>query len=267
MLSYSNLFQDTEVINNNDIESNLWEGADTISLLPPELELEARMIESNDQDILHAKKITDKYTLLKKELKQAKNEYNDCEEIYQNYLNTKKEFSNALFNLTNSISDLQTFLCSIDFKYMINNNKNDNDNNKQVLLNQTGNETFKHSKEYIEYLHDINKKITNGDFNLLEQINRENSRLNNKCSDIQDKLKIIRNMLSISIKESMTDEESRELKFDSKMCPICFEQDVSYCYNPCGHLICHNCSENIRNQKCPTCRQHYSSKIKVFFNI
>ena len=266
MLSYMNLFdgnqQQPEEIN------ELWEGADTTSLLPPELELESRILETKDYDILEAKKITDKYFTLKKELKENKKEYSESEEVYENYLNRQKELSTAILNFTNSISNMQTLLNTIQFNNLLNNSRQNNNNLKNnEKLFKFDNNDYKDTKEYIDYLLDVNKKIHNSDSYFLEKINEENSRLNKKCADIEDKMKIIRNMIMISIKESLNNEDSNELKVDSKTCPICFESEVSYCLNPCGHLICYECSDHINNSKCPTCRQYYSSKIKVYFSI
>lgn len=276
----NSLFELNDELNNisNMNNNEYWlERADTTSLLPPELELESRILETKDYEILKAKKITDKYFDLKKQLKEYKKDANECEDIYSDYLNNKKAFCTSILNLTNSISKMQTLLSSIDFQNQLNNPnsiKKQNDNIKNNLfednnekLDNIDNINFKHTKEYIEYLQNINKKINNCDFNLLQKINEETSKLNRNCLNIQDKMKIIKNMIDISIKETLNDEEENELKVDSKTCPICFENEVNYCFNPCGHLICHNCSEQIRNNKCSTCRQVYNSKIKVFFNI
>lgn len=263
-----NLFQNIDPSDEND---ELWEGANKTSLLPPELELESRILETKDYDVLEAKKITDKYFNLKKQLKEYKKDYNESEEIYENYLKNKKELSTAILNYTNSISNIQTLISSIDFNNQLNNFKTKDHNlkNNNIDSNVLNKSVihFKHTKELIDYLLDVNMKINNGDIHFLEKINQENSRLHKSCVDIEDKMKIIRNMIMISIKETVSDNEANELKVDSKTCPICFESEVSYCLNPCGHLICYECSNHINNSKCPTCRQHYSSKIKVYFNI
>lgn len=258
MLSYGTLFDPNEQIEDNE---ELWEGADKTSLLPPELELESRILETKDYDVIEAKKITDKYFSLKNELKENKNEFMECENIYDNYLKKKKELSTAILNLSNSISNLETFLGAIDLKNMFNNAPI----SKKVEIKDDS--MFKHTQEYINYLQNIDKKINNADYYFLEKMNQENSRLNKNCNEIQDKMRIIRNMIMISIKESLNEDDAKQLKLDSKICPICFENEVSYCFNPCGHLICFTCSDNIRTNKCPTCRQQYTSKIKIYFNI
>jgi hypothetical protein len=260
-----NLFQDTDILQEKD---ELWEGANTTSLLPPELELESRILETKDYEILEAKKIIDKYITLKKQLKEYKNDYNECEEIYENYLSKKKELSSAILNFTNSINNIQTLISSIDFNNQLNNLKSNNHIDNNLLNELDNNNNFKHTKEIINYLLDVNTKINNGDIFVLQKINQENSRLHKNCNNIEDKMKIIRNLIMISIKETTNENEENQLKIDSKTCPICFENDVFYCLNPCGHLICNECSNQINNScKCPTCRQQYSSKIKVYFNI
>lgn len=152
-------------------------------------------------------KITDKYNLFKEELKQSKDEYNKYEDIRKSYVNAKIEFSDALFNLTNNINNLKTFLSSVFVERIINENNKDNDD-ISTLFNKKKTEINKYSDEYISYLHNINNKVMYTDVKPFEQmITEEISRLNNNRINIQDKLKIIENMLSISINDSVSDEE------------------------------------------------------------
>jgi len=272
MLSYMNLFDNND--NNDNIEENdeSWNLSNQTLLLPSELELESRLLETKDDEVLEAKKIIDKYIILKKQLKEYKKDYNECEEIYENYLTKKKELSTAILNFTNSVSNIQTLISSIDFNNQLNNLKdnktNENNNNIDKNLLNNSDKNFKHTKELIDYLVDVNYKINNGDLLFLEKINNENSRLYKKLKNIQDQMKIIRNLILLCIKETSIDNQEKDLKVDSKTCPICFENDVSYCLNPCGHLICKECSKIINNScRCPTCRTIYNTKIKIYFNV
>ena len=91
MLSYSNLFQEIEQLDNNERETELWDGANKKKLLPPELELESRIIASNDNEILQAKKITDEYKRYKKEIKELNNACKSNYALRQGYLIAKKK--------------------------------------------------------------------------------------------------------------------------------------------------------------------------------
>lgn len=47
-------------------------------------------------------------------------------------------------------------------------------------------------------------------------------------------------------------------------CPICFSNDVSIVFDPCGHSICSTCSEKTTSSFCHTCRVYVNKKIKLF---
>ena len=54
---------------------------------------------------------------------------------------------------------------------------------------------------------------------------------------------------------------------DSQVCKICMENEISFVFIPCGHLItCENCalSENLKN--CPMCRKQITTHLKTYLS-
>ena len=58
---------------------------------------------------------------------------------------------------------------------------------------------------------------------------------------------------------------------NKKLCPICFENEVDICLNPCGHTLCNKCVISNRsrytNEKCYSCRGVIHDYIKLYFSL
>jgi len=59
---------------------------------------------------------------------------------------------------------------------------------------------------------------------------------------------------------------------NKKLCPICFENEVDLCLNPCGHTICNRCIMNNYNNynnkdKCYSCRTIIKDYIRIYFSL
>lgn len=58
---------------------------------------------------------------------------------------------------------------------------------------------------------------------------------------------------------------------NKKLCPICFENEVDICLNPCGHTLCNKCVISNRtrysNEKCYSCRGNIHDYIKIYFSL
>ena len=54
-------------------------------------------------------------------------------------------------------------------------------------------------------------------------------------------------------------------------CPICLENQIEICLNPCGHTSCNKCilsnRSNIYNNKCYICRTPVNEFIKIYFSL
>lgn len=49
------------------------------------------------------------------------------------------------------------------------------------------------------------------------------------------------------------------------LCPICYEiLNSIYVYNPCGHIICDECSKIFNYPICHTCKSNITNKVKLF---
>jgi ATP-dependent Lon protease len=55
-----------------------------------------------------------------------------------------------------------------------------------------------------------------------------------------------------------------ELTEKEPLCSICFNDQIQYTFNPCGHTFCSNCTKKQFNS-CSICRTHISERIKIFF--
>jgi len=51
---------------------------------------------------------------------------------------------------------------------------------------------------------------------------------------------------------------------DKVTCKICYTNKVNTCINPCGHLFCDMCLNNLTDNSCPLCRNNMISKIKIY---
>lgn len=61
--------------------------------------------------------------------------------------------------------------------------------------------------------------------------------------------------------------EEAEEKEDSRLCKICFNNEVSMIYLPCRHIVtCKKCTASLLKPQCPACRQPIESVLKVFFS-
>lgn len=49
----------------------------------------------------------------------------------------------------------------------------------------------------------------------------------------------------------------------SKICKICCKNDLNVCLIPCGHVICYECANIVRN--CPMCRTKCSNVVRLYF--
>jgi hypothetical protein len=194
-----------------------------------------------------------------------------------------------------------------DFNENINDNINDiniTDNSAKNLLDDY--EILKKSLNDLkkDYTDLINKKeiydnylnnLLNNHLNIANIINNDN--LSNSFNEYQKKIKEnyekwIINDYIVKIKTIEENIETIELKLkdfthlfiyiinniigdkeiSKNMCPICFENPIDICLNPCGHTTCNKCIISNRrntynNDKCYICRTPINDYIKIYFSI
>ena len=75
-------------------------------------------------------------------------------------------------------------------------------------------------------------------------------------AEIAAKVHAIRSTFGASIAPEMQSD-------DDNVCKICYENEITICLAPCGHtLMCSECAAI--ETRCPICRQHIHSKIRIF---
>ena len=181
-----------------------------------------------------AKDVLNEYECLKTSLMEYKNQYKE--------LNIQKdvydEYLNNLLNRHMSILNI------------INNYENDDNINDS----------------FINYKNEIKEKY---DKWILNYYIKKIKTIEDNIEIIENKLKDFTNLFVFIINEFVKDKE-----ISKNMCPICFENPVDICFNPCGHTSCNSCvissrmsSYGINNNKCYTCRTSINDYIKIYFSI
>jgi hypothetical protein len=113
--------------------------------------------------------------------------------------------------------------------------------------------------EYQKIIKDNYNKWIDEHYNIKIKILQEN------IENIEIKLKDFTNLFIYIINHIIQDKE-----ISNNMCPICFENQIDICLNPCGHTACNKCILSITNNKkdkCFTCRSPVNEYIKIFFSL
>jgi hypothetical protein len=112
----------------------------------------------------------------------------------------------------------------------------------------------------VPFLDSVNKVVKQKSHAL--SIKREE--LEKERDDIDRKLNALRKLITTSIHDLVKPEDVHK-----KICPVCFDKEVSMVYIPCGHTYCKQCSDldNSRHAKCPQCRSHINARVKIFFTV
>lgn len=90
--------------------------------------------------------------------------------------------------------------------------------------------------------------------------------LQTKEQSIEAELRKIREMLVAGAREIIDPDN-----VNKKLCPICFENEVTVVCVPCGHTLCTLCSTktdaSTSAKSCHTCRTRVRERIKMFFSV
>ena len=206
------------------------------------------LINSNNPEL-----ILNEYNILLQSLDNYKKEYENIiknNEFFLNYLNNSHETHLYIMNIIN---------------YSIDSNINFN-NYSNINFNNDSNINFDVSKLYMNY----NEKITDSYNNWLKNYYIPNIlKIENNIAIIEKKINDFRNLFIYIINKIL---KTTEINNDNKkICPICFENEVNICLNPCGHTICSNCISKNRNLlvnlKCYSCRSEIRDYIKIYFSV
>lgn len=198
-------------------------------------------VEENKVDISNirtsdAKAILEDFEILTTNLDEYKKKIEDLmknKNYFDNYVMTMQ---NNHLNIINIIND-----------YNINNN---DENNKTTEI-------------FISYNTKIKENYNNWIINYytVKLLEYENT-----IEIIEQKIADFRNLF-IYIINKMTKPNVE----NKKLCPICFENEVDLCLNPCGHTICNRCIMNNYNNnnrdKCYSCRTIIKDYIRIYFSL
>lgn len=154
---------------------------------------------------------------------------------FMNYMNNSQ---NSHLNVMNIIND-----------YNINSNMDDEGNLSSIYSN------------YNSKMRETYKKW------LFDYYNPQLIAIENNIEIIENKIAEFRNLFIFIINKIL---KTNEINDNKKLCPICFENEVDMCINPCGHTLCNRCIiSNINNShhKCYSCRGHIIDYIKIYFSV
>lgn len=200
--------------------------------------------------------------------------YSDLEDV------NKEELINKINDIDINNNSAKTIL---DDYQILKNSLIEYKNNLTNLNNQ--------KETYDNYINNL----FNNHLNIINIINKDN-KLDNSFYDYQKNIKDnydnwIKDVYEIKNKSIEENIENIEMKLkdftylflyiinnivsnkeiSKNMCPICFENQIDICINPCGHTTCNKCilsnRNNIYNNKCFICRTPVNEYIKIFFSL
>ena len=185
--------------------------------------------------------ILEEYEILNKSLENYKKQYEDLmanNAYFTNYLNQSQ---NNHFNVMNIMNN-----------YSINNNDNKNDNDVSKIYMNYNEKIRDNYKDWLENYYIPQKKA-----------------IENNIEIIDEKISEFRKLFIFIINNIL---KSNDIINDNKkLCPICFENEIDTCLNPCGHTLCNNCVISNRNwsitNKCYSCRTRITDYIKIYFSV
>jgi Asp-tRNA(Asn)/Glu-tRNA(Gln) amidotransferase B subunit len=188
--------------------------------------------------------------------------YLEDDEDKSNINNSAKTFLNdyeilklSLNDYKNNLKDLmkQKETYEIYMKSLLNNHLD--------IVNIVNNNNLNNSfTEYQTNIKDNYDKWINNHYEIKLKSFEENIEI------IELKLKDFSNLFTYIINNIIGDKQ-----ISKNMCPICFENEIDICINPCGHTTCNKCiisnRTNIYNNKCFTCRGNVNDYIKIYFSL
>jgi len=182
------------------------------------------------------KVILDDFEVLNRSLLDYKTKREDLMAKNNYFMNYMTNSQNSHLNVMNIIND-----------YNINQNMDDEGTLSNIYMNY--NNTIKENyKKWIV------------DYYTPQLLSVENN-----IEIIENKIAEFRNLFIFIINKIL---RTNEINDNKKLCPICFENEVDMCINPCGHTLCNRCIISNRNSnKCYSCRGHIVDYIKIYFSV
>lgn len=135
-------------------------------------------------------------------------------------------------------------------------------NNHMNIVNIVNNDDILNNS-FNNYQKDIKDKYEKWIFN---HYIIQNKILEDNIKIVENKIADFNNLFLNIINNFMKDKE-----ISQNMCPICFENIIDICINPCGHTLCNKCSNNnnnyYNNGNCSICRKPVKEYIKIYFSL
>lgn len=180
--------------------------------------------------------ILDDFDILNTSLIEYKSKKEDLLTKNNYFINYMTNSQNSHLNVMNIIND-----------YHINMNMDDENN----LSNMYANYNLTIRNNYKKWL---------SDYYTPQMLSIENN-----IEIIENKINEFRNLFIFIINKILRTNEIN----DKKLCPICFENEIDMCINPCGHTLCNRCIISNRNNtnRCYSCRGHISDYIRIYFSV
>ena len=206
-------------------------GASFHDLSPDELIKEfSEEIPPLDTNVLQLRVTLDDYKVLKEQHKYLVNEINELEK---------------------NLKDLQT----------VNQNayQATEDYTKTVLRNRIlSTEEFNTLQEKQQELFAYQKETSSKCF---IEYNNQIRELSSKLRKVQNNMQAYSEFIKTGVKE-MVGPDTKPTS-----CSICFENDITHCFVPCGHTFCGGCIDKSNTKKCMNCRSDVQKTIKIFLGV
>lgn len=167
-------------------------------------------------------------------------------------LNSKyKEYSKAIETYADEITELHNSTYKIELSFQ-----------------QIKDLNLKYNKDNIEPIiksfESFHKDILKSNASSIEVIKSKKASVEKELDNISRKLNAIRSLILTGVNEIVKAED-----VPKKMCPVCFDSEVSMALVPCGHTYCRACADmdRSRSAKCPQCRSTINTRVKIFFSV
>ena len=177
--------------------------------------------------------------------------------------NAAKNILDDYETLKNSLTEYKNnFNLLITQKETYDNYINSLFNNHLNIVNIIDNDT-KLNNSFVDYQNNIKEKYDNW---IKNNYDIKIKSLEENIDNVEIKLKDFTYLFLYIINNIISNKE-----ISKNMCPICFENQIDICFNPCGHTTCNKCvlsnRNSIYNHKCFTCRTPINEYIKIFFSL
>ena len=140
-------------------------------------------------------------------------------------------------------------------------------NNHMNIMNIVNKYNYGNKKETTEIFLNYHSRI-NEDYNkwIIDYYKLKLIEYESSIDVIEKKICDFRNLFIYIINKI-----SKPIEDAIKLCPICFENEVDICLNPCGHTLCNKCVLSNRSrytsEKCYSCRTNIQDYIKIYFSL